>query len=83
MQSILILGLSAGCAAWAAAADAPPAQAFHVLPPAAGDAAVITTYLNYQTEMAGNSGALDLYISTGNHWLGTTGKIRAEGCSAS
>jgi hypothetical protein len=52
MQSIFILGLCAGCAAWAAAAAAPPAEAFHVLPPAASDGAVITPYLKYQTEMA-------------------------------
>ncbi len=52
MKGVLILGLCAACAAWAAAADAPPAEAFRVLPPAVKDGPVITPYLQYQTEMA-------------------------------
>jgi cephalosporin-C deacetylase-like acetyl esterase len=52
MKGVLILGLCAACAAWAAAADAPPAEAFRVLPPAVKEGPVITPYLQYQTEMA-------------------------------
>src|ERR1700730_799751 len=46
LKSILILGL--GCVSWAAVAEAPPSEAFRVLPPAS----IITPYLKYQTEMA-------------------------------
>src|ERR1700730_12348 len=46
LKSILILGL--GCVSWAAVAEAPPSEAFRVLPPAP----IITPYLQYQTEMA-------------------------------
>ncbi len=52
MKGVLILGICAACASWAIAADAPPAAAFRVLPPAAKEAPVITPYLEYQTEMA-------------------------------
>src|SRR6266700_1046601 len=52
MRSLLIFGLCAGCSAWAATADSPPADAFRVLPPAAKEAPAITPYLQYQTEMA-------------------------------
>ena len=52
MKGVLILGLCAASAAWAAAVDAPPAEAFRVLPPAAKEGPVITPYLQYQTEMA-------------------------------
>jgi cephalosporin-C deacetylase-like acetyl esterase len=52
MKGVLIFGLCAACAAWAAAADAPPAEAFRVLPPAVKEGPVITPYLQYQTEMA-------------------------------
>jgi len=34
------------------AADAPPATAFRVLPPAPAEGPVITKYLEYQTDMA-------------------------------
>ncbi len=54
MRGVFILGFGL-CAAWAltaAAADAPPAEAFRVLPPAATEAPAITPYLKYQTEMA-------------------------------
>jgi hypothetical protein len=53
MKGVLILGFCAACACWAAAADEPPADAFRVFPPAAKEAPVITPYLQYQTEMAG------------------------------
>ena len=52
MRSVFILGLFAAQALTAAAADAPPAEAFHVFPSAATEAPVITPYLRYQTEMA-------------------------------
>jgi Acetyl xylan esterase (AXE1) len=52
MKGVLILGLCAACASWAAAADGPPADAFRIFPPAAKEAPVITPYLQYQTEMA-------------------------------
>ena len=52
MKGVLILGLCAVSAAWAAAVDAPPAETFRVLPPAAKEGPVITPYLQYQTEMA-------------------------------
>jgi len=52
MKGVLIFGLCALCGSWAAAADAPPADAFRVLQLAASDAPVITPYLKYQTEMA-------------------------------
>ncbi len=52
MKRILILGLFAACASWAVAGDAPPPDAFRVLPPPAAEAPVITPYLKYQTEMA-------------------------------
>src|SRR5579863_8843575 len=52
MKGVLILGLWATCASWAAAADDPPADAFRVLPPAVKEAPAITPYLEYQTEMA-------------------------------
>ncbi len=54
MRGIFILGFGL-CAAWAltaAAADAPPAEAFRLFPPAANDTPAITPYLKYQTEMA-------------------------------
>jgi pimeloyl-ACP methyl ester carboxylesterase len=52
MRSVFILGLFAAQVLTAAAADAPPAEAFHVFPSAATEAPVITPYLRYQTEMA-------------------------------
>lgn len=52
MKGLLILGLCAVCASWAAAADEPPAAAFRIFPPAAKEGPVITPYLLYQTEMA-------------------------------
>jgi len=52
MKRVLILGLCAACASWAAAADGPPADAFRIFPPAAKEAPLITPYLQYQTEMA-------------------------------
>jgi len=52
MKGVLILGLCAASAAWAAAVDAPPAETFRVLPPPAKEGPVITPYLEYQTEMA-------------------------------
>jgi cephalosporin-C deacetylase-like acetyl esterase len=52
MRSVLIFGLFAACALTAAAADAPPAEAFHVFPSAATEAPAITPYLQYQTETA-------------------------------
>jgi Acetyl xylan esterase (AXE1) len=52
MRGLLILGLCVASTAWVAAADAPPAEAFRVLPPAAKEGPVITPYLRYQTEMA-------------------------------
>jgi pimeloyl-ACP methyl ester carboxylesterase len=52
MRSVFILGLFAAQALTAAAADVPPAEAFHVFPSAATEAPVITPYLKYQTEMA-------------------------------
>lgn len=51
MRSVLILGLLAACTL-TAAADTPPAEAFHVFPSAAAEAPAITPYLKYQTEMA-------------------------------
>ena len=52
MKGMLILGLCAVCASWAAAADEPPADAFRTFPAAAKEAPMITPYLQYQTEMA-------------------------------
>jgi cephalosporin-C deacetylase-like acetyl esterase len=52
MKGVLILGLCAACASWAAAADEPPADAFHILSPSPKEAPVISAYLRYQTEMA-------------------------------
>jgi Acetyl xylan esterase (AXE1) len=52
MKGVLILGFWAACASWAAASDAPPAEAFLVLPRAEKEAPAITPYLRYQTEMA-------------------------------
>jgi hypothetical protein len=52
MKAILILALLAVYAASATASDAPPAQAFRVLPPAGKEAPVITPYLDYQADMA-------------------------------
>src|SRR5579864_5900997 len=52
MKGMLILGLCAACASWAAAADEPPADAFLIFPRATKEAPVITPYLRYQTEMA-------------------------------
>jgi pimeloyl-ACP methyl ester carboxylesterase len=52
MRSALIFGLFAAWALTAAAADAPPAEAFNVFPPAATEAPAITPYLQYQTETA-------------------------------
>src|SRR5438270_4978205 len=49
---ICIVGICLASALCAAAADGPPAEAFRVLPPAVGEAPVITPYLKYQTEMA-------------------------------
>ena len=51
-KRVFILGLCAASAAWAAAVDAPPAETFRVLPPAAKEGPVITPYLQYQTGMA-------------------------------
>lgn len=52
MKGVLILGLCAASASWAASVDAPPVDAFRVLPPAAKEGPVITPYLQYQTEVA-------------------------------
>ncbi len=52
MKGVLILGLCAASAAWAASVDAPPTDAFRVLPPVVREGPVITPYLQYQTEMA-------------------------------
>jgi hypothetical protein len=52
MKAILTLGF---CALWAAnvfGSNEAPAEAFHVLAPAAKEAPVISPYLKYQTEMA-------------------------------
>lgn len=52
MKCLLIFGLFAACASWAAAADGPPADAFLIFPHPAKEAPVITPYLRYQAEMA-------------------------------
>lgn len=52
-RGILVFGLWAVCALPALASDAPPAEAFRVLPAATtSEAPSITPYLSYQTEMA-------------------------------
>jgi len=52
MKAIFFVGLALASALSAAAADAPPAEAFRVLSPVAVEAPVITPFLKYQTEMA-------------------------------
>ena len=52
MKTVLIFALWAACGLFAAAADGPAANAFHVLPPVTKESPVITPYLQYQTEMA-------------------------------
>jgi hypothetical protein len=52
MKSILIIGLLGANIALCAAADAPPADAFRVLPDSKTEAPSITPYLQYQSEMA-------------------------------
>jgi acetyl xylan esterase AXE1 len=53
MKRILMAGLCAACVLPLFASDAPPAEAFRVLPvPITGEAPSITPYLKYQTEMA-------------------------------
>jgi hypothetical protein len=51
MKGLLILGFCALSLLSAAAADAPPVEAFRVLPSPSAEAPVITPYLKYQTEM--------------------------------
>jgi cephalosporin-C deacetylase-like acetyl esterase len=51
-KGFVVLGLCAASILRAAATDAPPPEAFRVLPPASAEAPVITPYLKYQTEMA-------------------------------
>ena len=52
MRSIAILALLAACVSFAFASDAPPADAFRILPPPGKEAPVITPYLRYQVDMA-------------------------------
>ena len=52
MRRIAILAFLAVCVSFAFGSDAPPADAFRILPPPGKEAPVITPYLRYQVDMA-------------------------------
>jgi cephalosporin-C deacetylase-like acetyl esterase len=52
MKWFLILAFLSAFVSFAAASDAPPADAFRVLPPPGKEAPIITPYLQYQVDMA-------------------------------
>jgi Acetyl xylan esterase (AXE1) len=52
IRSIAILAFLAACVSFASGSDAPPADAFRILPPPGKEAPVITPYLRYQVDMA-------------------------------
>jgi cephalosporin-C deacetylase-like acetyl esterase len=52
MRRIAILAFLAVCVSFAFGSDAPPADAFRILPPPRKEAPVITPYLRYQVDMA-------------------------------
>jgi Acetyl xylan esterase (AXE1) len=52
MKGLLIFCVCLACASASIAADAPPAEAFRVLPATATQGPAITPYLKYQTELA-------------------------------
>lgn len=52
MKTVLTLGVCTLCMVASYAQDAPPPEAFRVLPALAGERPEITPYLKYQTEMA-------------------------------
>jgi len=52
MKDVLALALLLACAVPSIAVDGPPQEAFHVLPPVAGQGPSITPYLRYQVETA-------------------------------
>lgn len=52
MRSIANLAFLAACVSFAFGSDAPPADAFRILPPPGKEAPLITPYLRYQVDMA-------------------------------